>query len=135
MKKKIIVGVVMGLSLVGNVAWAEKLIDPPNSIIGIGKEPCSTFIETYDAKQRINRKEEKDVVKIIGTFGAYGDFNGTLGGFFASSMMANGDKKVPFNNDDHALSLAYEICKQNPSARFIDVVYVMSQTAFGRKVE
>lgn len=125
----------MALVLMPAIGSAGKLSSPPNSMIGIGKESCGVFVETYDAKQRINRGEEKDVTKILGTFGAYADFNGTMGGFFASSMMEHGDKKIPFNGDEHALSLAYEICKQNPGARFIDIVYAMSQTAFGRKVE
>jgi hypothetical protein len=131
--KKMMMVAAIGMAMAANMAHAEKLNTPPNSIMGIGKEPCSVFIETYDAKRRIDRKEEKDVATIIGTFGAYADFNGTLGGFFASSMMANGDKKVPFTNDEHALSMAYEICKQNTNVRFIDIVYAMSQTAFGRK--
>jgi len=130
--KKIIAILLLSLPFISN---AEKLTRPPNNITGIGASPCSDFVSTYEVMQRINNKEEKDPSTIAGTFGAYGDFTGTFGGFFASSMMEHGDKKLPFTNADHSMSLLYGICKQNPNVRFIDIVYTMSQTAFGRSVK
>ena len=117
------------------ISNAERLTRPPDNITGIGASPCSDFVSTYEAMQRIKRNEEKDPGTIVGTFGSYGDFTGTFGGFFASSMMENGDEKLPFTNVDHSMSMVYEVCKQNPSVRFIDIVYTMSQTAFGRSVK
>ncbi len=112
---------------------AGKLNSPPSSIIGIGASPCSDFVSTYDSMQRIS--EETDVVAIAGIYGAYGDFTGTFGGFLASSMLEHGYKKIPFKSKEHAMSLAYQICKENPNIRYIDVVYTMSKTAFGRSIK
>lgn len=118
-----------------SLLFADKLSRPPDNIIGIGASPCADYVSTYEAMQRIKNNEEKDPGTIVGVFGAYGDFTGTFGGFFASSMMQHGDRKIPFISGDHAMSHIYEICKQNPKTRFIDVVYVMSNTAYGRKVK
>ncbi len=107
----------------------------PENIIGIGGDSCSSFVETYEAKQRINNGQENDVSKIVGIFGAYGDFTGTFGGFLAAYMMNNGDTKIPFKNDDHAMSLAYAVCKKNPNIRFIDAVWAMSESAFGKVIK
>ena len=134
--KKIIAILLLILLAVPNLSFAgEKAFRPPGSIIGIGASPCADFVSTYEAMQRIKRNEEKDAGTIVGVFGAYGDFTGTFGGFLASSMMANGDKKIPFDSDDHAMSIIYKICETNPKARFIDIVYVISNTAFGRNVK
>ncbi len=129
--KKILIAVLIGLSFSSH---AEKLVRPPDSITGIGNAPCADFVSTYEAKQRIDNGTEKDPGVIAGTLWAYGDFMGTFGGFFARSMMENGDKKLPFSSKEHSMSLVYETCKENPDVRYIDIVYVMSETAFGRKV-
>ena len=61
--------------------------------------------------------------------------SGTFGGFFAYSMMEHGDKELPFGNKEKAMALAYRVCTDNPDIRFIDAIYVMSHTAFGRNVK
>lgn len=129
MKRKLI-GLI--LIMLPYLCFAEKLPRPPDEIIGIGASPCAEFVQIYDAMQRIKQNKESDYGFIAGTFGAYGDFTGTLGGFLSSSMMENGDRKIPFENDDDALSKIYVVCKANLKLRFIDVVYIVSHTAFGR---
>lgn len=124
----------IALSFISFSVKAEPLVRPPDSILGIGASPCSDYVDTYEDMQRVNRKEVSDVGAIVGIYGAYGDFTGTFGGFLASSMMTNGDREVPTRDSDHAMNLIYKICKDNPSTRYIDVVYVMSHTLFGRNV-
>lgn len=114
---------------------AERLKKPPDLIIGIGNEKCSDFVMVYNQKQKIDRKEEKDIAVIAGASAAYADFLGTFGGFLASAMMEQGISKIPFKSQEHAMSLIYEACKQNPDARYIDMVYIMSRTAFGKNVK
>jgi hypothetical protein len=123
--------ILLSLLFLSSLVSAEKLKRPPNSILGIGATPCSEFVEIYDAMQIVKQGKAPDPGFIAGTYGAYGDYTGTLGGFLASSMMHNGDRKIPFS-DDEALSKIYSVCEQNPKARFIDVVHAMSQIAFGR---
>jgi hypothetical protein len=118
-----------------STSFAGKLVRPPDSITGIGGSRCSEFITTYDEMQRIKNHEEKNTQVIAGTLGAYGDYTGTFGGFFASAMMEHGDKKLPWTSYEQSMALVYNICKEHPEARYIDIVWIMSETAFGRYVK
>jgi hypothetical protein len=123
------------LLLVPAISNAGKLPRPPDNIIGIGAEPCSEYVSAYDSMQRVLKHQEKDAGEIAGIMATYADFTGTFGGFFASAMMEHGDTKLPFKSREHAMNLAYQVCTDNPNIRFIDAIYVMSHTAFGRNVK
>lgn len=120
----------------GRALPQQKLPAPPNSILGIGASRCSDFLEIYDSVGKIKKGEfTGDSSEVVGITAAYGDFTGTLGGFLASSMMFNGDKTLPTRDHNHAMSLIYSMCKENPNARYIDIAYIMSHTLFGRTLK
>ncbi|MDD5272393.1 MAG: hypothetical protein PHU14_06695, partial [Methylovulum sp.] len=118
----------------GAASAAESLSRPPASIVGVGNAPCSDFVATYGAMEKIKRHEDVDPATLAKTYEDYGNFTGTLGGFFASAMMEHGDRKWPFKSMDYAMSLIYEACQHNPSSRYIDIVHVMSKASFPRGV-
>ncbi|ASF46684.1 hypothetical protein [Methylovulum psychrotolerans] len=116
-------------------ASAASFFRPPATMVGIGNAPCSAFVSTYETMAKINRHEVQDSATLQKTYEDYGNFSGTLSGFFASFMMEHGDKVWPFKSTDYALSLAYQTCQHNPTTRYIDIVYLMAKTSFARGVK
>ena len=95
---------------------------PPDSMIGIGREPCFEYSRIYNEYQKVVKGEESDWQQIVGAVGSYANFEGTFGGFLARIQMEKGLQQPPFKSKEYAMERIYEACVINPNARFIDMV-------------
>ena len=98
------------------------LRSPPDSMIGIGREPCFEYMRIYDEFQKVVRGEESDWQQVVGSVGSYANFEGTFGGFLARIQMEKGLQQPPFQSKEEAMETIYTECETYPNVRFIDVV-------------
>lgn len=124
MKREITFAFATGAAALSFCGWAlsQSLPDPPQSIFGIGGEPCSEYLKIYDLYQRVVRGERMEQANVVGAVGAFADFRGTFGGYLARMQMERGLRQAPFRSKEEAMKSIYDACTKEPNGRFIDVV-------------